>query len=144
MNRALWLLTLPLLFTFHCASSEKQPAPPAGQILIRTVASSEDAFAFCANGQVRVDYRISELSPHVRFGTWQRDGNTIRIVWTLEKGGEPVGAPTFCGSVCVYGEYKPFERAIHQSEEFAWTDIRNNADGLWQSAPFSGDCRDMP
>lgn len=91
-----------------------------------------------------MQYRISELSPHVRFGAWNIDGDTIRIRWTKEKGGEPVGAPQFCGSVCVYKEYRPFERAIDETEELSWNDIHSDADGLWESAPFSGDCTDMP
>ncbi len=137
---ALWILTAP-----GCITGENTAASgPAGRLLVRTVASSEDAFAFCGNGQVRVEYRISELRPHVRFGTWSMQDGLIQIRWLKEKGGEPVGSPVFCGSVCEYSEYRPFERNTDQSEQLSWQEIRHDADTFWTTEPLQGKCSEMP
>jgi len=112
--------------------------------MVRTMASSEDAFAFCADGTVRVEYRISELNPHVLFGTWSRKNDVIRILWTREKGGEPVGEPVFCGSVCTYSEYELRERTLEQFEPLNWNEMEANEWGHWESEPFNGDCTEMP
>ncbi|MBI41770.1 MAG: hypothetical protein CMF59_19415 [Leptospiraceae bacterium] len=143
--RKLWPGFLILLTTLNCTTPEQaSQSRPSDQMLIRTVASSEDAFAFCANGQIRVEYRVSELRPHVRFGTWEIQDGVIRIRWLQEKGGAPSGSIVFCGSVCEYSDYEPFERTIDQAEQLSWDEIQSNQDGIWEIQPFAGDCKVMP
>ena len=145
MKSRFWVCLLPLLFALTCISANEDQTPsPANKLLVRTVASSVDAFAFCSDGQVRVEYRISELQPHIRFGTWKMDGDSIRIRWTQEKGGEPVGPPVSCGSVCVYKQYNKFQRDIDQTEELSWNEIKQNQHQHWDIQSFAGNCNAMP
>jgi hypothetical protein len=140
------LLTISCLLgsALYCSLPSPTTLGPSGTLLIRTVASSEDAFAFCEDGTARVEYRISELNPHVRFGTWKMDGMSIKILWHTEKGGEPEGDPVFCGSVCTYRSYEPFERSIQQTETVDWSEIELNEFDHWQSQPLKGHCSSMP
>lgn len=124
--------------------SSVESSGPAGRTFTHTVASSENVYSFCQDGSARVEFRISEKRPHVWLGTWSMSGSTIKVLWRMEKAGDPVGEPVFCSSVCMYKEYRPATRSMAKDETLDWNEISNNSQDFWQHAPLEGDCSYSP
>ena len=113
--------------------SQCLPPFPAARIIEVRTPRKTNTYYFCPNGTARVDVNLSKLLNHRFFGTYEANGEQIRIVWNREIGSRGSGRPFNCDTGCMYPNYKPFQNYLYEEEVLNLQQEREQGTVLVQS-----------
>lgn len=115
--------------------------PPAGKKLVHKTDQGKEIFLFCPEF-VTVEFKNSVYRPHMRRGTWKKEGDHIKITWQREYGGQGLGEPIGdCSVECRYPSYKKFSKSIEESYSLDWNYIQEHPFGDWAISDHPMECR---
>lgn len=126
-------------FCLSCHLPLLNPSFPAGTIIEVKAPGLLNTYYFCSDETARVHLSLSKYINHKRFGTYQKNGDDIQIVWNRELGTRGAGRPFNCaGGECAYPFYRPFQKHLHLEETLNLK--KRRARGTVKLKGFDGVC----